>query len=549
MAEHDAGVQTVPADPGERERVRAGARRLVRELGLVPPVDLEELSAHATVLRARLDLPPGHQHFATVLLGNAVWEDLLAAVPVHRRLLLLPRCLRHPERCQGVVDELGLTCLRCGSCPIGALDAEAEALGAPVLVAEGTSAAGRLVEAGRVEGVVAVACLHSLERSFAAASAGAVPAVGVPLLAGGCRGTSLDLDWARGAISRHSGEPGPWRLDLDRLRRQVAAWFEPAPLRAVLGGDGTITEELALTAIAAGGKRWRPLLAAAAWQALTASREEPPEPVRRIAVAIECFHKASLVHDDIEDGDLERNGRPALHAAHGIPAALNAGDLLIGEGYRLIAEAGLPGELTARMLAAAARAHRELCLGQGEELAWTRDPGPLPVERALAMLRRKTAPAFELGLVLGALAAGADASTCDALRALAAALGVAYQIRDDIEDQGTESTAAPSPVLVALAAEAGDGRLARLLATGRLDDEARHGLPGLQTDAWRLFEGFRQQSLRALRPLRQQPLKALLSRLVHLFLGGSGVAAGATPTPAPATLPAASVAAEAAHVA
>ena len=55
-------------------------------------------------------------------------------------------------------------------------------------------------------------------------------------------------------------------------------------------------------------------------------------------MAVECFHKASLIHDDIEDGDDRRYGQPALHTEHGVPVALNVGDFLLGEGYRLIGE-------------------------------------------------------------------------------------------------------------------------------------------------------------------------------------------------------------------
>ena len=58
--------------------------------------------------------------------------------------------------------------------------------------------------------------------------------------------------------------------------------------------------------------------------------------VRRTAMSIESFHKASLVHDDIQDGDEFRYGQPTLHNQHGVPTAINVGDYLIGMGYRLI---------------------------------------------------------------------------------------------------------------------------------------------------------------------------------------------------------------------
>ena len=63
-----------------------------------------------------------------------------------------------------------------------------------------------------------------------------------------------------------------------------------------------------------------------------------PEDLRKVAVAVECFHKASLIHDDIEDNDALRYGEKTLHEEHGVAVALNVGDLLIGEGYRLLAE-------------------------------------------------------------------------------------------------------------------------------------------------------------------------------------------------------------------
>ena len=91
--------------------------------------------------------------------------------------------------------------------------------------------------------------------------------------------------------------------------------------------------------------------------------------MKKAAVAIECFHKASLIHDDIEDGDEQRYGSAALHIDHGVPVALNIGDFLLGEGYRLLGELG-----RAEMISIAAQGHVSLSRGQGRELLWTRDP-------------------------------------------------------------------------------------------------------------------------------------------------------------------------------
>jgi geranylgeranyl pyrophosphate synthase len=158
------------------------------------------------------------------------------------------------------------------------------------------------------------------------------------------------------------------------------------------------------------------------------------ERIRSAAVAVECFHKASLIHDDIEDGDAERYGVPAVHARVGVPAAINVGDYLIGEGYRLLADSAFAGGVRAEMLLAAARGHRELCLGQGEELAFCRRPVPVDEQTVLRIYGQKTAAAFEVAVMVGAVAAGVDAAARARLSAFSQAVGTAYQIQDDIED-------------------------------------------------------------------------------------------------------------------
>jgi len=70
---------------------------------------------------------------------------------------------------------------------------------------------------------------------------------------------------------------------------------------------------------------------------------------------------------------------------------LNCGDLLLGEGYRLIAESGAPADVQLQMLRIASRGHRTLCLGQGAELCWERDPKPMSSLEVLQIFRQKTA--------------------------------------------------------------------------------------------------------------------------------------------------------------
>src|SRR5262245_1835810 len=189
--------------------------------------------------------------------------------------------------------------------------------------------------------------------------------------------------------------------------------------------------------LAKDGKRWRPYLAACAYMALQSDKHDEPPPatadLKKLAVAVECFHKASLVHDDIEDNDAKRYGEKTLHMEVGLPVALNAGDFLLGEGYRLISELSVDPAIRVQMLQSASTGHLTLSRGQGRELLWSREPGPLTSIDVLEIFKQKTAPAFEVALRLGAFLGGADAETHEVLRKYSESIGIAYQVKDDLE--------------------------------------------------------------------------------------------------------------------
>ena len=86
------------------------------------------------------------------------------------------------------------------------------------------------------------------------------------------------------------------------------------------------------------------------------------------------------------------------------------------------------------LVAIAAGGHRELCIGQGAELSWMKQPSAITAEQVIEIFRRKTSPAFQVALGIGAALGGANAQTQDVLRDYSDALGVAYQIRDDLDD-------------------------------------------------------------------------------------------------------------------
>src|SRR5262249_24629083 len=152
---------------------------------------------------------------------------------------------------------------------------------------------------------------------------------------------------------------------------------------------------------------------------------------------IEVFHKASLVHDDIEDNDTFRYGRETLHRQHGVATALNIGDYLIGLGYRLVSRERkeLGGDCTADILDRLADAHQKLAEGQGAELLWRdRRDKSLTALDALKVYALKTAPAFEAALYAGLRLAGSAEKYEKFVVEFSRHLGIAFQILNDLKD-------------------------------------------------------------------------------------------------------------------
>jgi geranylgeranyl pyrophosphate synthase len=319
-------------------------------------------------------------------------------------------------------------------------------------------------------------------------------------------------------------------MDLEGIRREVDGWFLPESLDAFLGAAASTTERIARDWLARAGKRWRPFLTVCAWRALSGDPDAAvPDGLRRAAIGVECFHKASLVHDDIEDDDASRYGGDALHTEYGVPVALNVGDFLIGEGYRLLALSEAPPPVTVAMLHAAAEGHRTLSLGQGAELSWTRTPRALSSLQVLDIFRQKTAPAFEVALAIGSLYAGASDDVGPALAKYSEALGIAYQIRDDLEDlagqAGDVCGGRPSlPLAVGFERARAHEEHAAVLAPAWVrqattDDQRAAVLESLgalkveeRCDA--LLQGYKEEAIRALAALDNPSLKGLLRRVV-----------------------------------
>lgn len=524
----------IPDERSERNRLKRAAARYVTEQSLVPPLPLSELLEHAAAIRQQLAVEPVYDKYLSILVNNEVWRDSLARIPFERRLLLVPKCLRVEELCPAPFDDFGLLCKECGLCSIQDLSVEAERLGYAVLVAEGSAIVRQMIETGKIEAIVGVSCINVLEKCFPHMEAGAVPGAAIPLLQDDCINTTVDLDQVWDLIHLTSDDQ-TWRLDLDGLKDTVRSWFTPESLDRIAGPARDEVETVAREWLARDGKRWRPYLSTCTYLALVqdGQNEEQsiPDDFQKLALAVECFHKASLIHDDIEDEDPVRYGEPALHVSHGVAVALNVGDFLVGEGYRLIGELEIPAERQVAMLRAAAAGHVTLTRGQGTELAWANDPKVLTAKEVLGIFRQKTAPAFQVALELAMEYAGADAETRSALEPYSEALGIAYQIRDDLDDFEGEIDShdlrgqRPSLLLSIASKRSGDQQerelIRSLVERERCFDEVQDEVlrilreGGAVDKARELLSAYQEQAVRSLRFLHNATLKGLLRRVMH----------------------------------
>jgi geranylgeranyl pyrophosphate synthase len=453
-------IKQVPQDATVRRRIRTVAAELACGLPQEAAPSRQHLTELAGGALERLDLPEDFLGFAMVAVSNAFWREQFEAIPLHRRLLLLPKCLRDPVACEGTFDSVGLHCAGCGACTIGGLVAEARDLGYAIIVAEGTSSVIMKVLEGEADAILGVACLDSLDESFEPIADLGVPNQALPLLRDGCERTEAEPGLVAELMTATRATADATTRTAIPLLRAARGIFDRAALDEVLQphvteaalADGAAedpmleTEALGIEWLRCGGKRLRPFVTVAACclgreglDALAADADveamlDPP--LRALAVAIETLHKASLIHDDIADGDDFRYGRPTLHSTHGVGPAVNTGDWLIGLGYQLVsAQAGALGHgCVADVLGRLSAAQLSLSRGQGAELAWVgRRGGALRAVDALNIGALKTAPAFEVALFSGLRAS--DAHFDDALlRRFCTYLGEAYQVLNDLED-------------------------------------------------------------------------------------------------------------------
>ncbi len=411
-----------------------------------------------------------------VTIVSEYWRERISMGPTGRRLLLLPDC---PRAAGTSADES--VPAACGpACGIATIWAAARDSGWVVQsTSQAVAAIGSLLT-GQYDGILGVAKLEDLEKAFAMLPAFSLPVAAVPYrphgrpepgcsCADAAAAAAIDVDWVLGLLGVAGGSVAPMG-DYLPLLREAAEMFAPDALVALgrrLGMPEALPAPsashglapLAATAamgsdfLARGGKFLRPFITLAAYDAVradlaggrhgvrvtagyAADAAVVRDSVKAAAVAIEVFHKASLVHDDIEDDDAMRYGRPTLHRQRGVPVAINVGDHLVGLGYRIVS--GLHGvdATTARdVVRLLADAHVRLAQGQGAELWWREDGDKrLAPDEALTIYGLKTSPAFEAAVAMGVRLAGVLPADAAAIDRYALHVGTGFQVLNDLKD-------------------------------------------------------------------------------------------------------------------
>ncbi|MGH7840879.1 MAG: polyprenyl synthetase family protein [Candidatus Binataceae bacterium] len=229
-------------------------------------------------------------------------------------------------------------------------------------------------------------------------------------------------------------------FDLEEYMRGRAGLVEQALAQQVKASDGAAGRlfEAMRYSLLAGGKRLRPVLALAACEAVGGA----PEQAMNFACAVEMIHTYSLIHDDLpcmDDDDLRR-GRPTNHKVYGEAIATLAGDGLLTDAFRVVAGGnGASPELVLAAIAELAEAAGSEGMVGGQSIDLLGEGRALSAPELEDLHGKKTGALFVAAVCGGARLGGADAAELGKLREYARALGLAFQVADDLLD--VEATA------------------------------------------------------------------------------------------------------------
>lgn len=221
-------------------------------------------------------------------------------------------------------------------------------------------------------------------------------------------------------------------MERNEERLEAARELIEARLRAILPEETGLDKAMRYSLLA-GGKRLRPLLTLAFCRVCGGL----PEDVLDAACGLEMLHTYSLIHDDLPcmDNDDLRRGKPTNHKVFGEWQALLAGDALQAEAFRAVLMSSRLSERArakAASLLAEAAGRGGICGGQYIDLAG--EGQRLPEERIREMYAKKTGALFRAACMIGCCAANAPAEKLEAAGVYGIALGLSFQLRDDLLD-------------------------------------------------------------------------------------------------------------------
>jgi len=222
---------------------------------------------------------------------------------------------------------------------------------------------------------------------------------------------------------------------------KIAGWkrLVEEELEKILQGDSPLLRAMRYSVLS-GGKRYRPLLAFASGEAFGVS----PAEVLPFAASVELIHNYSLIHDDLPamDNDDFRRGIPSCHRAFGQDMALLAGDALLTLAFETLTGGSLSPGCERRRIAligAFARAAGLDGMIGGQVLDISLSPEEVTEENSWDLIRRKTGALIRLSARVGALLTETSPEQMAAIERFGDRLGLAFQVRDDIQDAGQDA--------------------------------------------------------------------------------------------------------------
>ncbi len=244
----------------------------------------------------------------------------------------------------------------------------------------------------------------------------------------------------------------PWCAQhLQRVEQALDNWVS---VDATADLDHAAPAELMVAmryAVLDGGKRLRPLLVMAAFEAVTQGMRQAKLPVAasdeqlalRAACAVELIHAYSLVHDDMPcmDNDVLRRGKPTVHVEFGSASALLAGDALQALAFELLTpdDPAVPASRQAGLCRLLARAAGCAGMAGGQAIDLASVGRSLTEEQLREMHQLKTGALLQASVMMGAACGAATAQALQALQTYGAAMGLAFQVVDDILDVTADS--------------------------------------------------------------------------------------------------------------